>query len=392
MTAVALAGVLEAIAYAIRELPDGTQTALGALTQQTAPPQLTAAPPLPPPPSPPVAVVPIVVSTAATAAPSPAQASAPAKAADSAPPQAATLQADQSPASGETVATWLRTFQKIVADRGYKTQTLKNRSGAQKHIESLLGNLTLRAVKPFQITTALKTLSPHTAGRVLFELRDLFNEAIANGEADINPAAHVKPPAAPCLRKRLTLEVWQAMLARAKAGPQKWVPAMLLLALATGQRRADIAKMRFSDVVDGCLRIEQQKKARKKIGARVAIPLSLRLSATGMTLGDVIEHCGGIGKPGEFLLRQSNGRPIEMSSLTSRFHEHIVAVCGEDAYLQYEWPSLHEVRSLSARTYISEGMTPEVCQKLLGHKHTEMTALYLDDRGLTEAKWKLVAA
>lgn len=67
-------------------------------------------------------------------------------------------------------------------------------------------------------------------------------------------------------------------------------------------------------------------------------------------------------------------------------------MCGNDAYEQFEWPSLHEVRSLSARTYIAEGMQPATVQTLLGHKHSEMTALYLDDRGLTAAEWKTVDA
>jgi integrase len=51
-----------------------------------------------------------------------------------------------------------------------------------------------------------------------------------------------------------------------------------------------------------------------------------------------------------------------------------------------------EVRSLSARTYIAEGMAPETVQTLLGHAHAEMTAIYLNDRGLTEAEWKTVQA
>lgn len=79
-----------------------------------------------------------------------------------------------------------------------------------------------------------------------------------------------------------------------------------------------------------------------------------------------------------------------MSSLSARFRELIVAVCGADAYKEFEWPSLHEVRSLSARTYIVEGMPPGTVQTLLGHAHAEMTAIYLNDRGLTEAEWKTV--
>lgn len=293
--------------------------------------------------------------------------------------------------AGDTVSAWLATYRTIINDRGYKAQTLKNRGSCIKFIEQQLGHRPLRAIKPHEITTMLKRCSPHKAGRVLFEIRDAFSEAIANAETETNPAAHVKAPAAPGLRKRLTLETWQAMVDHAKAHLPPWVHAMLLLGLATGQRRADLAKMKFSDVVDGHLRVEQQKKARKKVGARLAIPLTLRLDATGMTLADVIEHCRTVGKPGDNMLRQSNGRAIELSSLTARFHECIVAVCGEDAYSQFEWPSLHEVRSLAARTYIAEGMSPERVQKLLGHKHSEMTAIYLDDRGLTEAEWKLVA-
>lgn len=65
-----------------------------------------------------------------------------------------------------------------------------------------------------------------------------------------------------------------------------------------------------------------------------------------MTLGEVIAFCERIATPGDTLLRQANGKPIEMSSLSARFHELIVAVCGKDAYQEYEWPSLHEVRSV----------------------------------------------
>jgi len=46
--------------------------------------------------------------------------------------------------------------------------------------------------------------------------------------------------------------------------------------------------------------------------------------------------------------------------------------------------------SVSARTYVSEGMDVNVVQTLLGHKAAEMTAVYLNDRGLTAAQWKTV--
>ncbi|MFN3303051.1 MAG: tyrosine-type recombinase/integrase [Roseateles sp.] len=372
MTAEALAGVLESIAFAIRALPGAQAVNVAAAIPAPAP---MPAPPavITPPPAP-------IHAPAAEPEPAPAEAA----------PAEAPVPAAAAAADVDSMAEWLKTFRSIIKDRGYSAQTLKNRGTCINYIEYQLGSRPLRAIKPHEIATVLKKCSPHKAGRVLMELRDIYVEAIANGTAEVNPAAHVKKPPAPGLRKRLTLETWQAMHELAKAGPQRWVPAMLLLGLHTGQRRADLAKMRFGDVVDGHLRIEQQKKARKKVGARLAIPLSLRLRATGMTLGDVIELCRTIGKPGDTMLRQANGRPIEMSSLSARFREHIVTVCGPEAYKQFEWPSLHEVRSLAARTYISEGMAASTVQTLLGHKHAEMTALYLDDRGLSATDWKTV--
>ena len=181
----------------------------------------------------------------------------------------AVAQPEPAPA-GQTLGEWLVTYRSIINERGYKVSTIKNRGASLKHIETVWGERPLCAIKPHEIAAKLKLCTPHKAGRVLGELRDVYIEAIANGAAEQSPAAHVKPPRAPGLRKRLTLEAWQSMLMLAKTGPQRWVPAMLLLAMATGQRRADLAKMRFDDVVDGHLRIEQQKKARKLIGARVA--------------------------------------------------------------------------------------------------------------------------
>lgn len=294
-------------------------------------------------------------------------------------------------AAPRTLNDWLVTHEQILGDRGYVSQTIKNHRANLKHVRALWGARPLAAIKPHEIVVALKPFTPSTASRVLGELRDVFAEAIANGEAESNPAAHVKPPKHPGLRERLTFDTWQAMRVLSKASPQRWVESMLLLALVTGQRRADLAKMRFDDVVGGCLRVEQQKKAGKPIGARVEIPLRLHMDAIGMTVGDVIEHCRASAKPGATLLRTAGGGPIEMSSLSARFHEHIVTVKGPGAHARFEWPSLHEARSLSARTYVAQGLTRDQVQTLLGHAHAEMTDIYLNDRGLSAGEWKRVS-
>lgn len=92
------------------------------------------------------------------------------------------------------------------------------------------------------------------------------------------------------------------------------------------------------------------------------------------------------------LLRKAGGGPIEESSLSARFCEHIKAVLGDADPGTHKRPSLHETRSLSARTYVAQGMDPRVVQTLLGHSDIEMTELYLNDRGLSAHQWKRVEA
>ena len=298
--------------------------------------------------------------------------------------------------STRTLGEWLDVHEEQLLQRGYKAQTIKNRKANLTHVRRLWGGRPIAAIRPHEIATALRTFPAarsSTAQRVLAEVRDAFTEAVANGWVDTNPAAHVKPPKHRVIRARLTAATWQAMRTLSQASPQRWVESMLLLALVTGQRRADLAAMRFDDIVTDehgqqHLRIEQQKEAGKGYGARVEIPLALRLDAIGMTLADVVEHCRQSGAPGPTLLRKAGGGAIEQSSLSARFHEHIVAVLGPHAHALHEWPSLHEVRSLSARLYRAEGVD---VQTLLGHKDAEVTAIYVDDRGLSAHEWKRVA-
>lgn len=310
------------------------------------------------------------------------------------PAGAASLVASAAPATAtasRTLAEWLDVHEEQIRGKGLKARTLCNRASNLKHVRRLWGARPLAELRPHEITSAIRAEflpgKASTAGRVLAELREAFDEAIANDWCDRNPARHVKLPAHRVERKRLSLETWQAMCELAKASSQRWLECLLLLALVTGQRRGDLVKMRFDDIHDGHLHVEQQKQAGKGYGARVAIPLALRLDSIGVTVGGVIELCRLCGAPGPTLLRKAGGGPLEESSLSIRFAECIRAVCGDGAYSRHEWPSLHEVRSLSARLYRQQGVDT---QTLLGHRHAEMTAVYEDDRGLSAGQYKRV--
>ncbi|HEY8878266.1 MAG TPA: hypothetical protein VIN03_11920 [Roseateles sp.] len=102
---------------------------------------------------------------------------------------------DPAPAAeGPTVAEWLTTYRCIIGERGYHPQTIKNRTTSINHIEAAWGSTKLRALRPFDIASKLKQWSPHTACRVLGELKDVYVEAIANGAAESSPAALYADP------------------------------------------------------------------------------------------------------------------------------------------------------------------------------------------------------
>lgn len=291
-----------------------------------------------------------------------------------------------------TVRDWMEVYEKIVYGRGYNARTLKNKASLHNHIRRLLGDEPVATMRPYQIHAAIKTFPDtrkSTAARTLSTLRDVFTEAVAYGILDTNPALPLKAPTASVTRQRLDMDTWKAMFEHSKQHAQKWVPAMLLLAILTAQRRADLAKMKFSDVHDGFLYVEQQKQAGKGYGARVAIPITLSLPGVPMSLQQVIDACHKYAVDGETMLRKENGQPLELSSLSIRFHECLLAVVPGDKYGKREHPSLHEVRSLSARLYRQTGLD---VQGLLGHKHPEMTAKYEDTRGLDAKEWKFIGA
>jgi integrase len=103
-------------------------------------------------------------------------------------------------------------------------------------------------------------------------------------EAVLKPKSDVK-------RIRLTLDDFKAILAEArKARVDCWMANAMELALMCGQRREDIAKMKFEDIKDGYLLVEQSK-GKEERRAKLRIPLELRLDTLGLTLEDVLKRC-----------------------------------------------------------------------------------------------------
>lgn len=292
-----------------------------------------------------------------------------------------------------TLREWVEIYMPLLEARQIMPKTMVNRRAHVRRIVEALGDRRIGTIRPHEINTLIVQVGkahPVAAKRTLIEIRAMLDEAVSNGWLQVNPAKAVRLPRVSVRRRRLSLHEWQAIYDHARAHRPPWVSRLFALALITGQRRSDLVKMRFDDVwahADGqeYLHIVQQKT-----GARIAIPLDLRLESAGLSVRDVIEDCRIYAKPGDgHLLRKSTGAPPCVESMSWRFEETRQEATPDDSEGPNA-PSLHECRSLAAREYLKQGLNP---QDLLGHSKVAMTEMYLDDRGqdAREGKWRLVA-
>lgn len=99
-----------------------------------------------------------------------------------------------------------------------------------------------------------------------------------------------------------------------------------------------------------------------KTGAKIAIPINLRLDCLGLSIKEVLDE-----------LKNSHETVCNVLPITLRLHFSKSLPDIENK------PTFHEIRSLSARLY-EEEKGAEFAKKLLGHKSMAMTDKYLDNR------------
>lgn len=298
-----------------------------------------------------------------------------------------------------TVAEWCRRYKEIFIDRGNSNpRTQANVSSDLEAIKKApFKDYALYKVTPNDVSKWIKsiagTVSASRGGQLRSRLSDMFNEAIAEAllEAGKNPVSAIRKPKSKVMRQRLTLDDFTKIVAAARKDPgMVWAARAFLLALLTGQRREDIKNMKFSDVRDGFVWVEQGKS---QGATKLKIPVTLGLKSIKLTIDDVIRdfrddivskhvihyvRARGTSKPGQSPLIG------KLSEVFAQFRDEagIVVEDGKTA------PTFHEIRSLSARLYGDE-FGAEFAQALLGHKSAQMTELYRDARGREWAEVKI---
>lgn len=215
----------------------------------------------------------------------------------------------------------------------------------------------------------------HTAAGMRAHLHESFRQMIVRGWRKDNPAEAIDNIRVRVKRARLSFDVFMRVF---RAEESIWAKNAYALSLVGGQAREECASALVKDVHDGAWWVDRMKS-----GARIILPLELRLECFGMSLGDVIKQCRSTGVLSKHLIHQTKswnrspaGAPIAVDTISSRFSTTLEA-------LGIEWgdkapPTFHEIRSLSGRLYKQEGRVNP--QELYGHADEKTTEIYLDDR------------
>ena len=130
------------------------------------------------------------------------------------------------------------------------------------------------------------------------------------------------------------------------------------LALLTGQRPAEVLKLKPTDIRDGALWIIQNKT-----GARLGIEITDELAAT-------IARINERPRPtiSAYLIQNENGQPLTQCALRSRFDKARTLVKVD-----------FQFRDIRAKAATDTGDLAH-SQILLGHKNREMTEHYVKSR------------
>lgn len=252
--------------------------------------------------------------------------------------------------------------------RGWKeTQRVFN-----KYLKPELGDYRLDTITALQIRDLIETMSetaPYMANRTLAYIRKFFNWAAERQMISASPVSNIKAPAKEQSRDRVLTDdeiksVWDVF------GAMGWPFGQAFqLLLATGQRRDEVAKMRWEDLdlKSGLWTLPRESTKADRLHE---VPLS------SLAL-DVLD---GAMRTSEIYVFSTNGKtPISGFSRSKAKADELAAIrqlqdAGHGkptekqivASMLPDW-RLHDLRRTVASNMAKLGVAPHVIEKVLNH-------------------------
>lgn len=225
-------------------------------------------------------------------------------------------------------------------------------------LRAVFGRMLIEGIKPHHVRGYLDKRGQTAKARANREkalLSHLFNKAREWGYTDApNPCQGVKGFTESGRDRYVTDEEFMSVHTHADATLQDAMD----MALLTGQRPADVLKIRRTDIRNGALFIAQNKTGAKR-AIEVTGELALLISRIATRQRE---------RYSDFLIQDDNGRPLTGLALRSRFDKARKAA---GVYFQF--------RDIRAKT-ATDIRDLAHSQQLLGHKNREMTEHYIRNR------------
>jgi integrase len=250
----------------------------------------------------------------------------------------------------------LRYEREVMPTKAARTQ--KDNLKELDRLRLVFGAVLIENIKPHHVRAYLDKRGQTAKARANREkalLSHLFNKAREWGYTDApNPCQGVKGFTENGRDRYVTDAEFQAVHAKADATLRDAMD----LALLTGQRPADVLKMKREDIRDGALFVAQNKT-----GAKRAIEVVGELA-------QVLERIAARKRErlSAFLVQDDNGRPLTMLAMRGRFDKARKA-----AGVAFQF------RDIRAKTASDTGDLGH-SQRLLGHKNRDMTEHYVRER------------
>lgn len=237
-------------------------------------------------------------------------------------------------------------------------RTQKDNLKELDRLRAVFGAVLIENIKPHHVRAYLDKRGQTAKARANREkalLSHVFNKAREWGYTDApNPCQGVKGFTEAGRDRYVTDAEFQAVHAKADATLRDAMD----LALLTGQRPADVLKMKREHIRDGALFVAQNKT-----GAKRAIEIVGELA-------QVLERIAARKRErlSAFLIQDDNGRPLTLLALRGRFDKARKA-----AGVAFQF------RDIRAKTASDTGDLAH-SQRLLGHKTRDMTEHYVRER------------
>ena len=238
-----------------------------------------------------------------------------------------------------------------------------------KYVKPELGDYRLEAVTALHIRDLVEAMSetaPYMANRTLAYTRKFFNWAVERQMVSASPAAGIKAPGKEKSRDRVLSDdeikaVWNAFVALGWPFGQAFQ-----LLLITGQRRDEVAKMRWEDL-DLEAGLWTLPREATKADRLHEVPLSSLamdvLNGVRRTSEKYVFSTNGVSPICGF--SQAKARADRAATIQGQNTEGKI-ISNEKRYALPDW-RLHDLRRSVASNMAKLGIAPHVIEKVLNH-------------------------